>query len=372
MPAYLQALEKELRRLGQPRPVRTLFVGGGTPTYLPLPLLEGLLRLLNQWLPRQAVAGEAAPEFSVEATPESLDPEKLALLRSYGATRLSLGVQSFNERALQALERRHTASAVASAVAWARRQGLTVSMDLIFGVPGTTLADWSADLESALALKPDHLSTYGLTYEEGTRLWKRRQRGEVHPLPEDIEAAMYEWAIDQLTGVGFEHYEVSNFARPGYRCRHNETYWANEAYYGFGVGAVRYVYGWREGNVRGTREYIRRQLADEGVTAWREQLPPWERACETLAVQLRRREGVQRHRFREQTGFELDELLGPAGTEVVEENLLEDDGTSLRLSRRGLLLADAVIARLWAASLRRVGKYVRQRRNLPVLENASQ
>ncbi len=378
---YLQALACELRQLEHPRPVQTLFLGGGTPTYLPTPLLEELLSHLKRWLPLApepealggtADASQAAIEFSVEATPESLDPDKLALLRAYGVTRLSIGVQSFRSESLQALERRHTSTQAEQVVAWAKDAGFVVSLDLIFAIPGTTLADWAADVERALVLHPEHLSTYGLTYEKGTPLWKRWQRGQVQAVPEEVECEMYAYAIDRLTSVGFEHYEISNFALPGYRCRHNETYWANEAYYGFGAGAVRYVGGCREGNVRDTRQYIQRLMRGQSVTIYREQLPLWERACETLAVQLRRRRGVDRLAFYEQTGVTVDELAGGAIRQFQEEGLLEEEGTVLRLTRRGLFVADAVIAQLWAAVLRRGSPSLSRRYNLPMVENVPQ
>jgi oxygen-independent coproporphyrinogen-3 oxidase len=380
MPDYLRALACEFQQLKHPRPVRTIFLGGGTPTHLPLPLLEQLLVLLKQWLPLTAEweASESsatsqeparrAVEFSVEATPESLSPEKLALLRTYGVTRISVGVQSFRPESLRSLERRHTSLQTEQVVAWAREAGLIISLDLIFAVPGTTLADWAADVECALALDPHHLSTYGLTYEKGTPLWKRWQRGEVRAVPEEVEAAMYIHAIDRLTFAGYEHYEISNFARPGYRCLHNETYWANEAYYGFGVGAVRYLWGCREGNIRDTRQYIHRLLNGQSVTVYREQLPPWERACETLALQLRRRQGVDRQAFLEQTGVSVDELAGSAISQMVEEGLLEEEGPVVRLSRPGLLVADALITRLWAVAGRRRFQG-RRRYNLPVMKN---
>jgi oxygen-independent coproporphyrinogen-3 oxidase len=378
---YLQALARELGHLDHPRPVQTLFVGGGTPTYLPTPLLEELLSHLKRWLPLApepealggtADASQAAIEFSVEATPESLDPDKLALLRAYGVTRLSIGVQSFRSESLQALERRHTSTQAEQVVAWAKDAGFVVSLDLIFAIPGTTLADWAADVERALALHPDHLSTYGLTYEKGTPLWKRWQRGQVHAVPEEVECEMYAYAIDRLTSAGFEHYEISNFARPGYRCRHNETYWANEAYYGFGAGAVRYIRGCREGNVRDTRQYIQRLRQGQSVTVYREQLPPWERACETLAMQLRRRQGVERLAFYEQTGVTVDELAGAAIRQLQDEGLLEEAGAALRLTRRGLFVADAVITQLWAAALGRGFPIQSRRHNLPVVENVPQ
>ncbi len=364
---YLEALARELQSLGEPRAVRTLFVGGGTPTHLNAEQLERLLRLLRQWLPVSSdatqpggspqLSADLGPavspepgEWSIEATPDSLDTDKLALLRQYGVTRLSIGVQTFHPQYLTVLERRHTAAQVPRLVESALQYGFVVSLDLIFGIPGSSLADWEADLNAAISLNPHHISTYGLTYEKGTPLGKRRHRGEVQPVPEEVEAAMYETAINRLEAAGFEQYEISNFARAGHQCRHNLVYWANEAYYGFGVGAARYVFGRRELNVRDTRLYIRRLLSGESPTFQSECLPPRERALETLAVQLRRRCGVDHRRFREQTGFAVAELVGETLSHLGTIGLLDDDGVRLRLTRRGLLVADAVIAELMAAA----------------------
>ena len=212
----------------------------------------------------------------------------MAILADHGVTRVSLGAQSFHPHLLRALDRRHDPDEVPRAVERVRRRIGQVSLDLIFGVPGQSIADWHEDLRRALALEPDHVSTYGLTYEKGTPLWKERQRGAVKPLDEDAELDLYRIAIEALTAAGFEHYEISNFARPGRRCRHNETYWANEAYFGFGMGAARYVDGRRELNTRNLTAYIRRCLSGEPATMQSECLPPEERARETMAVQLRR------------------------------------------------------------------------------------
>jgi oxygen-independent coproporphyrinogen-3 oxidase len=224
-----------------------------------------------------------------------------------------------------------------------RRRIDSLSLDLIFGVPGQTPADWAADLQQALALAPDHVSTYGLTYEKGTPLWKKRQRGQVTPVGEDDELAMYSTAIDVLGAAGFEHYEISSFARPGRRCRHNQVYWANEAHFGFGMGAARYVLGRREVNTRDLHAYIKRALSGESPTFQSEKLEDEPRAWETLGLNLRRREGTDRPRFREQTGFDLDALAGPALGRQVERGLLDDDGRFVCLTRRGKYVADAVI-----------------------------
>jgi oxygen-independent coproporphyrinogen-3 oxidase len=341
MGAYLDALEAELSRLGSPCPVETLFLGGGTPSYLPPLELSRLLSMLGRWLPL-LVGGE----YSIEANPDSLTPEKVELLGDAGVNRVSLGAQSFDAAALAVLERMHAPEEVPAAVARARRRIGQVSLDLIFGVPGQTAQRWRDDLTRALELSPDHVSTYGLTYEKGTRLWKQRRAGQLVPLAEEQELALYEMAIDTLETAGFEHYEVSNFARPGRRSRHNQVYWANHAYHGFGLGAARYVDGRREVNTRDLSAYIGRLLAGEAATQQSEKLSPWERARETMAVQLRRSEGIVRAAFAEQTGHTLDKVAGAKLGPMVEQGLLVDDGVAVFLSRRGKYVADGVIERL--------------------------
>jgi oxygen-independent coproporphyrinogen-3 oxidase len=338
---YLDALAAELTGLEKPRPVQTLFLGGGTPTHLSPAQLERLLSSILRWLPLAA-----GGEFSVECNPETLADEKIAVLADHGVNRVSLGAQSFHSAMLKALERSHDPEETGRAVERVRRRIDNLSLDLIFGVPGQTECLWHADLDRALALAPDHLSTYGLTYEKGTPLLKRRQRGQVIALDEDAELSLYSLAIDTLEAAGFEHYEISNFARPGRRCRHNQVYWANEAYFGFGMGAARYVLGRRELNTRDLNHYIRQALSGESVTWQSEELPPEESARETMAVQLRRAEGIDRVLFRRQTGFDLDSVVGAALAHHVEQGFLADDGRDVCLTRRGKYVADAVIERL--------------------------
>jgi oxygen-independent coproporphyrinogen-3 oxidase len=344
---YLDALAAELATLGQPQPVSTLFLGGGTPTYLGAAQLQRLLAELCRWLPP-----EPGHEFSIEANPETLTADKVAVLADHGVNRVSLGAQSFHPHLLRVLERRHAPDEVPRAVERVRTRIGQVSLDLIFGVPGQTPREWRQDLAQALALAPDHVSTYGLTYEKGTPLWKQRQRGEVRPLEEEAELELYRIAIDTLEAAGFEHYEISNFARRGpgagesRRCRHNEVYWANEAYFGFGMGAARYVGGRRELNTRDLHGYIRLALAGEPATFQSEELGPAERARETMAVQLRRAEGIDRPAFAAQTGFALDGVTGAALPRLVEQGLLRDDGVRVCLTREGKYVADGVIEHL--------------------------
>lgn len=342
--AYLDALEREMSRLETVRPIATLFLGGGTPSHLSPPQQERLFGILARRL-----SVEPGGEVTLEANPDDVTAEKASLWREHGVTRLSLGAQSFNAKLLHALERRHRVEHVAQAVERARRADLEVSLDLIFAVPGQEPADWLEDIKRGLALGPDHISTYGLTFEKGTRLWKQREGGAVQSLPEERELEMYLAGKDALQAAGFEHYEVSNFARPGRRSRHNQVYWANEAYFGFGMGAASYVDGVRRLNVRDLDSYIRRALEGKPTHFQEEKLPARERALETVATQLRRLDGVEREGFREQTGFDLDELISEPLSRLVDLGLLKDEGDRVRLTRRGLCVADGIIVELLAA-----------------------
>lgn len=338
MDAYLAALAREMEMPSRPL-VETVFVGGGTPSHLPHAQLERLLQLIHN---RFALA--PAAELSIEANPDSLSASKIDLLKGMGINRISLGAQSFHAATLRTLERQHDVQAVATAVAAVQNHGLGLSLDLIFGVPGQSLSDWQADVEAALALGPDHMSTYGLTYEKGTRLWRQKSQREIQPVAESDELAMYSWSIDRLGQAGFEHYEISNFAKPGSRCRHNQTYWANNAYFGFGMGAARYVRGCRELNTRNLPEYLQRIDREGTAIIQSEELGKWDRALETLAVQLRRCEGIHQGSFLEQTGLTLAEVAGETLVRMCELSLIQKDDDGIRLTRQGKYVADAVIA----------------------------
>jgi oxygen-independent coproporphyrinogen-3 oxidase len=217
-----------------------------------------------------------------------------------------------------------------------------VALDLIFAVPGETLDQWQTDVESAVAIEPQHISTYGLTFERGTAFWARRLRGEFHIVDEGLEREMYGWAIDRLIAAGLEHYEVSNFGRHGCRSRHNQVYWSGDGYFAAGPGAARYIDGVRETNHRSTTTYLRRVLAGGSPVAEREQLSPEARAREQLVFSLRRVDGVSRRDFRETTGYDIDELTSGPLRKFVALGLLADDGQHIRLTRAGLFVSDAI------------------------------
>lgn len=342
--AYLAAIERELSWLETPREVETLFLGGGTPTHLSNGDLRRLLMTARRWFP-------FAPgyELSVEANPADIDEAKVAVLAECGVTRVSLGAQSFHEAKLRLLERDHDAGQIERAIALLRSAVGSVSLDLIFGTPGETLAQWQADLAQALALAPDHISTYGLTFERGTAFWSRLQSGDLYRVDEDQERQMYESAIDVLTAAGYEHYEVSNFARPGHRCRHNETYWSGRGYYAAGPGASRYVHGERETNHRSTTTWLRRIVAGQSPVAESEELAPEDVARERLVFGLRRLEGVDETTFARETGYSFDALVGDVLPGLLQHGLLNRSAGRLKLTRAGLLVSDAI----WPRFLRK-------------------
>ncbi|HEX3725787.1 MAG TPA: radical SAM family heme chaperone HemW [Pirellulales bacterium] len=341
---YLRAIELEMAGMGHPHEVDSIFFGGGTPTHLGAERFRSLLSVVSRWYPL-AEGGE----LTVEANPADLNEGMLQTLADSGVTRLSIGGQSFHPAKLAALERDHTAEQLSNVVKSARGLIHSISLDLIFATPGETLSTWQADLDMAVALAPDHVSTYGLTFERGTAFWKRLLVGELGRLDEECERSMYAAAIDSLTTAGVEHYEVSNFARAGHRCRHNETYWAGQSYFAVGPGAARYVDGRREMNHRSTTTWLKRVLAGQSPMADSESLEPEDRAREMLVFGLRRIEGVDRAEFAAAAEIEVDSLVAEPLARMVELGLLADDGRRIRLTRAGLFVSDAI----WPHFLRR-------------------
>jgi oxygen-independent coproporphyrinogen-3 oxidase len=336
--AYLRGLERELGDLRHPREVSTLFLGGGTPTHLPAADLARLLDLVRAWFPLRE-----GYEFTVEANPAGLDESKLEVLASRGVNRVSLGIQSFDAQTLSVLERDHRRADIEFVLPRLRQYFENLSFDLIFGVPGQTLPLWVETLHQAVEFGPEHLSTYGLTYERGTNFWSRLQKGGLRAAPEELERDMYAAAMDELAAAGFEQYELSNFARAGRRCRHNEVYWSGLPYFAFGPGAARYLGGRRQTNHRSVTTWIKRLEAGISPIAEDEELAPEDRARELIMLGLRRNAGIDRALFRAQTGFALEELAGAAIERHRQAGLVEFTDDSFRLTREGRFLADHVI-----------------------------
>ncbi len=339
--SYLDALTLEIDRTNCCDELDTLFIGGGTPTHLRADQLERLMQILGD---RFTLAPGA--EFSVEANPAGLDTDKLDVLANAGANRLSLGIQSFDDRDLLVLERDHNREELGPCVDRVRQRFSNVSFDLIFAVPGQTLAVWNDSLQSALKLRPDHLSTYGLTFEKGTSYWSRRNHGAIQQADESLETDMYAAAIDTLSAAGFEQYEISSFARPGFRCIHNQVYWSGQSYQGFGPGAASYIDARRTCNHRSTTTWLKQTLNGQSAVAETEQLEPDDRAREFLVLSLRRLDGVSHADFQQATQRNLTELAGPALMRMQDQGLITDDAKRVRLTREGLFLFDTVAAEL--------------------------
>ena len=255
---YFEALHLELGRVRQPLEIDTLYLGGGTPSHLGPDRLRRLFVML-----RKRLLLAAAAEVTLEANPLDVTPQLLAAATDCGVTRVSLGSQSLDAATLRSLDRDHTPEDVRRAAAVLAGAGFAVSLDVMTAAPGQTLAAVEQDLDAAIALGPEHVSVYCLTWEKGTAFESQRQRGLLLPVDESLERAMFEAAIERLTAAGYEHYEVSNFARPGHRCRHNEAYLDVRPWEAFGPGAARFDGRTRVTNHRSSTTWIKRLLATE-------------------------------------------------------------------------------------------------------------
>lgn len=346
---YVAALAQEIRRAGRGERVATIFVGGGTPSILPLALLADLLAAC-----RETFAVDADAEISVEANPGTVDEAKLDGLQRLGVNRLSFGVQSAHPGELALLGRLHTFDQAVQAVSMARAAGFdNLSLDLIYGLPDQSLGRWEATLQAALALSPDHVSAYCLTVEDGTPLADEVAAGQVPEPDPDLAAEMYELAEARLAEAGFAHYEISNWARPGRECRHNLVYWRNGDYLGFGAGAHSHRIGpphrepveRRWWNVLAPAEYVARVEAGASPEAGAEEIGPVLAMGETMMLGLRLSEGMSDAVFRARFGRGLDEVYRRELEELAALGLVEWDGIRVRLTTRGWLLGNQAFAR---------------------------
>jgi oxygen-independent coproporphyrinogen-3 oxidase len=310
---------------------------------LPAEALDALLETM------QGVAGVTTGtdtiEFTVEANPSSTDELKLELLRHRGVNRISFGAQSFNPDELRVLERIHDPQHIVESVRAARAAGFdNINLDLIYGIPGQTLDRWRETLYQAINLGTDHLSCYALMYEPGTSLTRLRREGRLLACDEGIEAEMFELTIDLLATAGFEHYEISNFARPGRRCRANIIYWENREYLGVGPSAVSYLDGVRRKNVADVRKYVEAWQGGYGeVVVDEERLSPQARASETAIQMLRLTEGISFERFAAITGFEATQLFAEQFAHFESISLASRTATHFALTRKGLLLSNRIM-----------------------------
>jgi oxygen-independent coproporphyrinogen-3 oxidase len=339
---YVQAIERELSWLETPRPVQTLFLGGGTPSILPPQHMGRFLQSIQKWLPLLPNG-----EWSMEANPLDIHPDSLQLWFDLGIHRISIGGQSFQREKLLRLERDHSPLQLNQAIAAAREVMRSVSLDLIFAAPGETLASWIDDVEHAISSGIDHLSTYGLTFEKGARFWSLREKQLLEPVTEDLELGMYEHVMDRLTHVGWQHYEISNFAKPNHRCRHNQAYWNGDSWWAFGPSAARYVGGVRSVNHRSTLTYLRRMESNQSPVDDREVLNTDQQLRERFVFGMRQIEGVPWQLLRQQASESTRYAIDTALQSHIDQGWMQVDGDRVRLTRKGLVLSDG----LWHAYL---------------------
>jgi oxygen-independent coproporphyrinogen-3 oxidase len=359
MASYVDALVAEMalwREVTDDARATTVFFGGGTPSFLPMAETERIFAAL-----RRSFCLAPSAEITIEANPGSADSARLDGLRRIGFNRLSLGVQSFQVDELRLLGRIHSAAEARQAYRAARRAGFqNVNLDLIYGLPGQALATWQQTLAEAIALRPEHLSLYALTLEEGTPLARDVAGGRLPAPDPDLAADMYLWAGEALAAAGYDQYEISNWALPGHRCRHNLVYWRNQPYLGLGAGAHSCLGGFRFAAVRDPRAYIREVMAavpgasDNGLAAFLARLPHLEdvvqvtdsRAmAETAILGLRLTEGLSLAAFRRRFGVGLPSVYGPAVAELTALGLLERANGRLRLTPKGRLLGNEAFER---------------------------
>ncbi|KMM37616.1 radical SAM family heme chaperone HemW [Guptibacillus hwajinpoensis] len=340
---YLEHMDVEMKNTLDRFPtnkIDTIFVGGGTPTALNEEQLEKFLKDVQD---RFGPYVTDKLEFTMEANPGSVTPEKLRIMKSYGVNRLSIGAQAFQDSLLTRLGRGHSVEEIGEIVQMAKQEGFTnLSLDLMFGLPDQTIDQFSETISRALELGITHVSSYSLQVEKKTVFYNQWRKGEL-PLPtEEAEADMYALLISRLEEAGLSQYEISNFAKEGFESKHNITYWKNDEYYGIGAGAHSYIDGVRRANAGPLKQYMNR--IDENGFPYMDDnvLTKAERMEEEMFMGLRMREGVSKQRFEVKFGQPMFSVFGKQIEDLTSKNLLQDTGTHISLTEKGFFLGNEV------------------------------
>ena len=337
--SYLEHLLEEFQSYDIQK-LRTLYIGGGTPTALSASQLEVLLKGLTKNLDLSVLE-----ELTIEANPGDLDADKIAVLKNSAVNRVSLGVQTFDDKMLKKIGRSHLEKDIYENIDRLKLAGFdNISIDLIYALPGQTMEQVKENVAKAIGLDIPHMSLYSLILENHTVFMNRMRRGKL-PLPkEELEAEMFEYIIAELERAGFEHYEISNFSKPSFESRHNLMYWDNAEYYGIGAGASGYVNGVRYKNHGPIRHYL--SAVEEGnARITEEHLSQKEQMEEEMFLGLRKKSGVSMARFEEKFGRSFDGLYGEIVRDLVQQGLMQIEGDRVRMTKRGLFLGDTVAER---------------------------
>ena len=339
--SYISALYQEITAYSQKlkkNNIKTIYLGGGTPTILSGVQIYNILGFCKDKFNIDKNA-----EITIEANPGSLDGEKLKLLIESGINRLSLGAQSFNNLFLKKLGRIHNTQDIIDSYYLAREKGFNnINIDIMFALPDQTTKDLQTTLEKAISLKPDHLSLYNLTIKPGTEYYKKYKRGKLKLPTEDEEFDMYNWAINFLKENNFEHYEISNFARPYKRSMHNLIYWQNKPYLGIGAGAYSFIKGYRYMNYENPARYIKEIMSGKLPVDNGEKLSLRKRMIETIILGLRTKDGVGYKKFKTRFGANLNDIFSKQVDKLVNLGLLQKDNYRIKLIKRGIFLANTV------------------------------
>ena len=337
--SYLEHLLQEFHSYGIQK-LRTLYIGGGTPTALSAPQLEVLLDGLTKNLDLSVLE-----ELTIEANPGDLDEDKIAVLKNSVVNRVSLGVQTFDDKMLKKIGRSHLEKDIYENIDRLKLAGFdNISIDLIYALPGQTMEQVKDNVAKAIALDIPHMSLYSLILENHTVFMNRMRRGKL-PLPkEEVEAEMFEYIIAELERAGFEHYEISNFSKPDFESRHNLMYWDNAEYYGIGAGASGYVNGVRYKNHGPIRHYLK--AVEEGnARITEEHLTLREQMEEEMFLGLRKKSGVSMTRFEEKFARSFEDVYGQVVRDLCHQGLLQVEGQQIRMTKKGLFLGDTVAER---------------------------
>lgn len=336
---YLQALVREFESYGIHQ-LRTLYMGGGTPTAITAKQLDYILSELTKFLDISMLE-----EFTIEANPGDLDADKIDVLKNSAVNRVSLGVQTFNNKHLKKIGRSHNESQIYESIDALKGAGFdNISIDLIYALPGQTLDDVKDNVAKALALDIPHLSLYSLILEHHTVFMNKMRRGKLNLPTEDLEAEMFDYILEQMKGAGFDHYEIANFARPGFESKHNLVYWDNDEYFGCGAGASGYLNGIRYRN-RGPIQHYLKAVREGNARLSEEVLTKNEQMEEEFFLGLRKKSGVSLSRFEKKFETSFENIYGQVMRDLTAEGLVQLDGDRLRMTQKGLFLGDTVAER---------------------------
>ena len=339
--SYISALYQEIAAYSQKLKksnIKTIYLGGGTPTILSGTQIFNILEFC-----KENFMVDKDAEITIEANPGTVDGEKIKLLIDSGINRLSLGAQSFKNRFLKKLGRIHNTQEIIDSYYLAREAGFkNINIDIMFALPDQTTEDLQVTLKKAVSLKSDHLSLYNLTIKPGTEYHNKYKRGKLKLLTEDEEFDMYNWAINYLEDNGFEHYEIANFAHPHKRSEHNLIYWQNKPYLGVGAGAYSFIRGYRYMNYEEPARYIKEVTSGKSPIDNGEKLSLRKRMIETIILGLRTKDGVIYKKFKTRFKVDLNNTFHKQIKKLVNLGLLQRDDNRIKLTRKGIFLADTV------------------------------